>query len=91
MNCRRLTNRELKALAEKKLEHYNEAYDEAFNDEFRDFLSTFKDTDIITEDDIQGFIDSFTFPEEDEWAFDEVQSDYEDYCDAKYQEWKDER
>ena len=91
MGCRKLRTRDLKALAEQKLEQYDEAYDEAFNEEFRDFLSEFGSDDIIREDDIQGFLDSFTFPDEDEWAYEQVQADYDDYCDSKYQEWKDEQ
>jgi hypothetical protein len=81
----------IKARAEELLEGYDDACDEAFHDEFMDVLSDFGDDETITRDDVQGFIDSFTFPDEDEWAFDQVQDEIDAYEDAKYEQWRDER
>jgi len=81
-----------KNLITKKLEDYDEAMDIKFNDEFRDFIKPMlADNDIITYDDVQGFIDSFEQSDENEWAESEVQSDIDTVNDIKYQEYKDER
>jgi len=66
---------------------YQEERDYAFNEALKDFLHDIKD--VVTEDDLQGFIDSFTFPDEDEWIADKVESEYGDYCDQAYEEYKD--
>ncbi len=87
-----MRTRDWKHLITKKLEDYDEAMDLKFNNEFRDFIKPMlADNDIITYDDVQGFIDSFEQSDENEWAESEVQSIYEGYMDAKYEESKDER
>ena len=87
-----MRTRNWKNLITKKLEDYDEAMDIKFNDEFRDFIKPMlADNDIITYDDVQGFIDSFEQSDENEWAESEVQSDIDTVNDIKYQEYKDER
>lgn len=70
---------------------YQDAKDEAFNDEFIDFISDLLEDDkyIITYDDVQGFLDSFEFPSEEEYISNRVNSELDDYNDQKYQEWKE--
>jgi len=80
---------QLKNRATELAEGYEEARDEAFNEEFRDMFS--QEKYVITEEDLQGFLDSFTFPEEGDWALDQAESEYEGYMDSKYQAMKDER
>ena len=43
----------------------------------------------LTEDDIQGFIDSFTFDSEEEWCINEYESRLDSFNDQKYQEFKE--
>ena len=78
-----------KAKVEEYAEGYQEARDDAFNDEFVDFITGTPTDDKLTEDDIRGFLDSFTFPDEDEWATSEYESARDSFEDAKYQEWKE--
>ena len=78
---------QIKARAEELLEGYQDARDEEFNNQLRDLM----DGIVVSEDDVQGLIDSFTFPEENDWAFDAVQSEIEDIGDQKYMQYKDER
>ena len=78
-----------KAKIEEYIDKYQEARDDAFNDEFVDFITGTPTDDKLTEDDIQGFLDSFTFPEEYDWATSEYESDRDTYADARYQEWKE--
>lgn len=81
----------MKVRAEELSEGYQEARDDAFNDEFVDFI-TGTPTDVkLTEDDVQGFLDSFDFEDEDEWAFNEVQSELDDIGDALHEQRRDER
>jgi len=73
-------------------EGYEEARDEAFNEEFTDeFKEQMLNKQIITYDDIQGFLDSFTFQEEGDWAMDKALSELEEIGDQQYEQWKDER
>ena len=82
-------SRRIKDRATELAEGYEEARDEAFNEEFRDMFS--QEKYVITEEDLQGFLDSFTFPEEGDWALDQAESEYEGYMDSKYEQMKDER
>ena len=84
------TNR-IKARAEELLEGYQDARDEEFSNQLKDFMSEYLDHQAVNEDDLQGFIDNFEFPNEDEWAFDEVQSELDDIGDQQYEQMKDER
>jgi len=84
-----MRTRNYKADIEKISEGYEDAKDKEFNTQFRDFVGD--ETIFITEDDIQGFLDSFTFPEEFEWAASEYESQRDAYEDAKFEEMRDER
>ena len=89
-----MNSRKMKDRACELAEGYEEARDEAFNEEFRDFLTEIMEIescDIFTEDMIQGFLDSFTFPEEGEWAMDKALNELEDIADQKYEQMRDER
>jgi len=85
----RRSTRQYKADLEELADGYWEARDEEFDQQFRDFLLTIKEPENITEDDIQGFIDSFDFPSEDQWAIDEYESRRDSFYDAKYEEYKE--
>ena len=82
-----MRTRDIKARAEELADGYQEARDVEFNEQFRDMFSI--ESEIITEDDLQGFLDSFTFPDEGDWAYDQVQSELDDIGDQKYQEYKE--
>ena len=86
-----MTNAKVRAGAndyyDDNIDRYEEARDEEFDRQFRDMF--FKDPDIITEDDVQGFIDSFDFPEEGEWLANEYESFIGDLEDQKYQAYKE--
>ena len=91
-----MRTRDFKARAEEFEDQYEDARDEAFNDEFLiEFTPIFSKqygmnlSNIITEEDVQGFLDSFTFPDEADWCADQVQSELDDIGDQKYQEWKE--
>ena len=87
----RQSTRQYKADLEELADEYWEARDEAFNNEFVKFFAELIIEGNITEDDIQGFMDSFEFQSEDEWCASEYQSRMESFEDAKYEEAKDER
>ncbi len=85
-------SRAIKNRAIELLEGFDEAMDEKFSDEFRDFIKPMlADNDVITYDDIQGFLDSFETLDENEWAFEQVDAELAEIGDQKYQQWKDER
>ena len=94
-----MRTRDIKARAEELIEGYQEARDEEFSNEFKDYVLDYLKLghpahnlkNIITEDDIQGFMDSFTFEDEWDWAYTQVQNELDDIGDAKYQQMKDER
>ncbi len=85
-----MRTRDLKRRMEEVEEGYDEAYEEAFSLEFRDFIKPMlHDNDVITEDDLQGFLDSFTFPDQADWCYDKVQSELDDIGDQRYQQHKE--
>ena len=86
-------SRRIKDRACELAEGYEEARDYEFNEQFKDFIKELqKEPDeLITEDDLQGFLDSFTFPEEGDWAMDKAQNELDDIGDQKYEQWRDER
>ncbi len=95
MNSNRIKNRATEIC---ESDEYYEAKDEAFNEEFQNEFMKSVETkdgsnwimkDIITEDDVQGFIDSFTFPDEDEWCMDKACSEADDWGDMKMEEERD--
>ncbi len=82
--------RDIKARAEEFEEQYDDAMTDKFNEEFREFIEPMlKTEDAISEDDIQGFMDSFTVDDISDWCFDRVQSELDDIGDMKYQQCKD--
>ena len=88
----KMRTRDLKARAEELACNYDEARDEAFNEEFADmFASKLGFILDVTYDDVQGFLDSFTFDEENDWAMDQAQNELEEIGDQQYEQWKDER
>ena len=77
-------SRAIKNRAIELLEGFDEAMDEKFSDEFRDFIKPMlADNDVITYDDIQGFLDSFETPDENEWAFEQVDAELADIEDQQ--------
>ncbi len=86
-----MRTRDLKARMEEVEEGYQDARDEAFYEEFEDVFVVNGALVPITEDEVQGFIDSFTFESEADWCYSKVQSEIDTYNDCKYEEWKDER
>ena len=87
INSRQIKNRAMEIL---ESDEHQEARDEEFSNQFIDFIKPMLyDNDVITEDDVQGFIDSFDFPDEDEWAIDKACSEADDYGDMKMEEARD--
>ena len=85
-------SRDYKADIEKISEGYQDARDKRFHSEFiQEFLYSIDTGYVLTEDDLRGFLESFTFPEEFEWSASEYESQRDSYEDAKYEEMKDER
>ena len=68
---------------------YQLARDEEFNEQFTEFIVGTPTDTPLTEDDVQGFLDSFEFPDEFEWIADEVESEAGDYADQAYEEYKE--
>ena len=93
-----MTNAKLnKTLRERAIEieesgSYQEAKDEEFMNQWNDFVSDRGyPENSIGMDDMQGFIDNFTFMDEWQYAEEAAQSEYESICDAAYEQMKDER
>ena len=87
---RHIRTNEIKARAEELAETYQDARDDEFDAEFRDmFMSNMGVMKPISEDDIQGVLDSFTFEDEDIWSFNAVQSELDDIADQQYQAYKE--
>jgi hypothetical protein len=78
---------------EDHIDEYDKARDDAFNEEFRDYLKDIKfdKNVIVTVEDIEGFVESFSFPDESEWITNEFESFVGECADRAYDEWKDER
>ncbi len=75
---------------------YQEARNEEFREQLEDFLEKYVDgaagnVKDITEDDLQGFLDSFTFLDEAVWCAAEYESRRDSFEDARYEEEKDRR
>ena len=92
MGCRRLRTRDVKDLAEKKIEDYDEIMIQdlinMLNDEL-DGLSVEEVDQELMEEIFYNWKQDL--PDPGEWAFDEVLSDYESYCESKADEARDER
>ncbi len=91
MRCK-ATMRGMKEFVENNSDKYQEARDEEFTQQLQDFLSEegFVKGLIITEDDMQGFIDSFTFTDEADWLVSAYESEIGECADRAYDEAKDE-
>ena len=71
---------------------YQDARDEEFMEQWKDFMTDRGyPQNNITEEDMQEFLDSFTFPDENEWICDKAESEAGDYADQAYEQMKDER
>ncbi len=85
-----MRTRDLKAAAEAHLENFDAFMEEKFDEEFRDFMGQFYTHGglhaNITYDDIQGFMDSFETPDENEWAMEKVQSELDDVGDQQMEQ-----
>ena len=81
---------------EEHIDEYQDARDEAFDEEFKEEFSKHFGTKLgmhisIDEDDVQGFLDSFEFKDEDEWLSDMYESHIGDLIDQAYDSYKDDR
>ena len=81
--------RDMKARAEQLSEGYQDAKDYEFNEQFTNFITGTPASQPLTEEDVQGFLDSFTFPDETEWSWNEMESELDDIDDQRYEEEKD--
>ena len=81
--------RNAKEWYEDHIEDYYDARDDQFDIEFTEFLKERDEIELFTEDLIQGFIDNFNFPDQDEWLSNEYESFLGDLEDTAYQEWKE--
>ena len=81
---------QIKARAEELAEGYEEAKMEEFTNQLLDELDNMEFSELDS-DFFQGLLDSFTFPDEWDWAFDAVQSELDDIGDQKYAQMRDER
>ena len=74
-------------------DEYQEARDEEFNNQLRDFLEIEPSEGFgpMTEEDVQGFLDSFTFQDKYQWIYDKAESEAGDYADQAYEDYKDRR
>ena len=82
-----MRTRNYKADLEELEDDYQEARDHEFSYQFYQYFKPEGGT--ITEDDVQGFLDSFEFPDVADWCVSEYQSRLESFEDAKYEEMKD--
>ena len=74
------------------IDDYDEERDEEFNRELRDFIeATLKSDEIVTEYDIQTFLDNFDtqYPSEEKWITDSYESALGDCADQAYSEFRD--
>ncbi len=87
MRTNQIKNRAIELLESGR---YEEEKAEAFKQELNDYLEgvTVEEADI---DFFQGFLDTFTFKDEDDWAFDAVQSELDDIGDQQHEQMRDER
>ena len=87
----RWTNK-IKDLAIGFMDDYDDAMDEKFSNEFKiEFSKILHNNEIVTYDDIQGFLDSFETPDENDWALAKAESYLSDHEEEKLQQMKDER
>ena len=90
----KMRTREYKAALDDLEDDYWEARNKSFIEEFEDFMSEYVERvpgnfKNITEKDLQGFLDSFTFPEAYEWCAKEFEDRRDAFEDAKMEEARD--
>jgi hypothetical protein len=98
MRCRR-SRTGAKEFYEDHYDEYDEARAEQFAAEFEEFMQEYMignkegvcEINEISEDDVQGFLDSFTFPDRDDWLADEYESMIDSCADQAYEEERDRR
>ena len=79
-----------KADLEAIAEGYQTARDNEFDTQLMDFIKETRELEgVVTEDDLQGFLDNFTFEDEYDWCFNEYEEQRLAYEDAKYEEERD--
>ena len=85
-----MSTRQYKADLADIAEGYQTARDNAFDTQLTDFIRETREAEgVVTEDDIQGFLDNFTFEDEYEYCFNVYEEQREAYEDAKYEEYRD--
>ena len=85
-----MINRHYKADLEDIAEGYQTARDCEFDTQLMDFIKETREAEgVVTEDDLQGFLDNFTFPDEDEYCATEYADQIDAFEDAKYEEARD--
>ena len=85
-----IKRKKYKADLDEIAEGYQVARDCKFDAELTAFVKETIETDgVVTEDDIQGFIDSFEFPKEYEWCEKEYAEQIGAFEDEKYKESRD--
>ena len=85
-----MRTRQYKANLEELEDGYQEARDTEFHEQFCKFILENDNFEFIwTEDELQGFLDTFEFESVSDWCASEYQSRLEDYEDQKYQEYKE--
>lgn len=87
-----MRTRDMKALAEE----YEEQYDEAMIDDLKDAINDYLDglpADTVNPDTMYEIVEAWSnaLPEVWSWCHDQVQSDIDDYADAKHEQMRDER
>ena len=91
-----MTERQVMRSAQNDLqENGEEIYEEeratAFYEQFEDMFVVNGALVPINEDDVQGFLDSFDFPDYYDWAIDYIEGAASDYGDYMYEQEKDRR
>ena len=71
------------------INNYEEARDYEFRQQFMQEFNIGAIPNDLTYDDIQGFLDSFTFPDEEEWLASEYESHLGECADQAYMAWKE--
>ena len=82
--------RDIKELIERKLEEYDTAMVQDLLDLAAEELDGISIED-LDEDVWVGIFQSWTTKDPQQWAEDEVESDYDTHCDQLYEEYKDAR
>ena len=85
--CIMRRTRDIKARAEEFEDYYEEAREQEFDERLRDLM----DGITVNEDDVSGFVESFSFKNIADWCWDKANAEYEDAQEAKYQQMKDEK